>query len=221
MNKFYFFLFIILVAIFGGIFYITQKDAIVGGLMKPAPTSAIPPDANSLKVISYAPQQNNKTSQNQQETNQTMPSFGVEEGIKASYSATISTSKGDIELTLFGQDAPKTVKNFITKAKTGFYKGLLFHRVEDWVVQGGDPKGDGTGGGVMQTEINSKPFVVGSLGVARRGDINVSNDSQFFITKSEASWLNSQYTNFGIVTAGMDLVNKIKVGDKILGIRIE
>src|SRR5207302_6962288 len=97
-------------------------------------------------------------------------------------------------------------KNFIMKAESGFYKGLVFHRVEDWVVQGGDPKGDGTGGGLMQTEINDIPFVAGSLGVARGQNINVSNDSQFFITKSEANWLNQQYTNFGMVSGGMDVV---------------
>ena len=100
-------------------------------------------------------------------------------------------------------------------------KGFGFHRVEDWVIQGGDPTGTGSGGGQMQTEINSKPFVTGSLGVARGGDPRISNDSQFFIVKSDAAWLNQQYTNFGIVTEGMDVVNKIQIGDKILGITIE
>lgn len=70
-------------------------------------------------------------------------------------------------------------------------------------------------------ELNNKSFVAGSLGVARGEDINISNDSQFFITKTDASWLNSQYTNFGIVTQGMDVVNKIEIGDKILGISLQ
>lgn len=135
--------------------------------------------------------------------------------------AIISTSKGDITLSLYTSDAPNTVANFISKAKSAYYKNLTFHRVEDWVVQGGDPKGDGTGGGKMATELNKKPFVVGSLGVARGGDITVSNDSQFFIVKTDASWLNNQYTNFGMVTKGMDVVNKMQIGDKILGITIE
>ena len=134
---------------------------------------------------------------------------------------TIKTTKGDIALTLFKKDAPKTVENFIKKAKSGFYKNLTFHRVEDWVIQGGDPLGNGTGGGKMQTELNNKPFIVGSLGVARGQDINVSNDAQFFITKKESSWLDGQYTNFGIVEKGMDVVEKIQIGDKILGITIE
>ena len=81
-------------------------------------------------------------------------------------------------------------------------------------------EGNGTGGGHMPTELNDKPFVTGSLGVARGGDISISNDSQFFITKSDASWLNHQYTNFGMVTEGMDVVDKIQIGDKIKSITI-
>lgn len=133
-------------------------------------------------------------------------------------SAIIKTAKGDIELTLYPKDAPNTVANFVNKAKSGFYANKIFHRVEDWVIQGGDPLGNGTGGGKMATELNNKPFVVGSLGVARGGDMKISNDAQFFITKTEASWLNNQYTNFGVVTKGMDVANKIDVGSKILGI---
>ena len=169
--------------------------------------------------------QQNQTQEAQQQQQQQAPSlaptFGVAEGTKASYSATIKTSKGDIVLTLDGKDAPNTVQNFITKAKSGFYNGLIFHRVEDWVIQGGDPKGDGTGGGTIPTELNQLPFTTGSLGVARGADIKVSNDSQFFITKSDASWLNGQYTNFGQVQSGMDIVNKIQIGDKILNISIQ
>jgi len=135
--------------------------------------------------------------------------------------ATIKTSKGDIELILYSKDAPNTVKNFLAKAKSGFYVNKIFHRVENWVIQGGDPLENGAGGGNMATELNNKPFVVGSLGVARGGNINISNDAQFFITKTDASWLNNQYANFGIVTKGMDVVNKIAIGDKILEITIK
>lgn len=133
----------------------------------------------------------------------------------------IKTSKGDIAISLFQKEAPNTVKNFTQKAKSGFYDNLTFHRVEDWVVQGGDPLGNGTGGGKMATELNDKPFVIGSVGVARGGDIEVSNDAQFFITKKDASWLNKQYTNFGMVTKGMDVAQKLQIGDKILSVTIE
>lgn len=135
--------------------------------------------------------------------------------------AIIKTSKGDIELMLFSKDAPNTVANFIKKAESGFYDNLTFHRVEDWVIQGGDPDGNGTGGGNMPTELNNKPFTAGALGVARGGDIKISNDAQFFITKRDAQWLNGQYTNFGAVSSGIDVVEKIEIGDKILGIEIE
>ncbi|MEK7517747.1 MAG: peptidylprolyl isomerase [Patescibacteria group bacterium] len=134
--------------------------------------------------------------------------------------AVIKTAKGDIEVSLYSTDAPNTVANFLQKAKSGFYNNLVFHRVEDWVIQGGDPLGNGTGGGNMPVEFNTKPFIVGSLGVASRGDGKVQNDAQFFITKTDASWLNGQYTNFGIVTKGIDVVNKIEINDKILGITL-
>lgn len=139
----------------------------------------------------------------------------------ASKEAVIRTSKGNITVMLYPNEAPKTVENFVKKAERGFYNNLLFHRVEDWVIQGGDPDGNGTGGGNMQTELNNKPFLVGSLGVARGNDIKISNDAQFFITKKEASWLNNQYTNFGIVKKGMEVVDKIQIGDKILKIIVE
>ncbi|KKQ26884.1 MAG: Peptidyl-prolyl cis-trans isomerase cyclophilin type, partial [Candidatus Levybacteria bacterium GW2011_GWA1_37_16] len=126
--------------------------------------------------------------------------------ISIATTAVIKTERGDIEITFYPKEAPNTIANFVSKAKSGFYDNLIFHRVEDWVIQGGDPDGNGTGGGKMATELNSKPFIVGSLGVARGGDIKISNDAQFFITKTDASWLNGQYTNFGIVTKGMDVV---------------
>lgn len=142
--------------------------------------------------------------------------------------AVIETDKGNIELELYADVAPKTVANFIEKAKAGYFNGLKFHRVEDWVIQGGDPlsRDDsqkdrwGTGGGTIETELSSKPFVEGALGVARGGDIKVSNDSQFFITKKDSQFLNNQYTIFGQVTSGLDVVNKIAIGDVIKSITI-
>jgi len=132
--------------------------------------------------------------------------------------AVIKTEKGEIEIVLFPDKAPETVKNFADKAKAGYYNGLIFHRVEDWVVQGGDPLGNGTGGGDMKTELNQEPFTIGSVGVARGGNIKISNDSQFFICTKDCGFLTGQYTNFGKVTKGMEIVNQLKIGDKILGI---
>lgn len=227
MNKFHIISFVAILAIFVGILSATQGNS-MKNIFPSAITPVLPNDADTFQMISpgankmqmeQGPEGPKQDVQGQKA--QANPTFGVEEGVKASYSATIKTTRGDIKAIISGKAAPRTVKNFIEKAEKGFYKNLTFHRVEDWVVQGGDPKGNGTGGGLMQTELNDLPFVAGSLGIARGGDIRVSNDSQFFITKIESPHLNQQYTNFGLVIEGMDVVNSMKVGDKILGITIE
>jgi len=169
---------------------------------------------------SFQPPPTTPSQTEEQTTTQSTPS-GIITDVNNTQTAIIKTEKGDITLTLYPSDAPKTVANFIEKAKSGFYNNLTFHRVEDWVIQGGDPLGTGTGGGDMPTELNNKPFIIGSLGVARGPDIKISNDAQFFITKTEASWLNNQYANFGIVTNGMDIAENIEIGDKILRITTE
>lgn len=133
--------------------------------------------------------------------------------------AIIKTSKGDITVELYNREARSAVENFYVKAESDFYKNLTFHRVEDWVIQGGDPKGNGTGGGKMPSEYNQKPFITGSLGMARGGDKAFSNDAQFFITKQDASWLTGEYINFGIVTEGMAVVKNIEIGDKIIDVQ--
>lgn len=130
--------------------------------------------------------------------------------------ATVELERGGtFTIALRPDKAPQTVANFVEKAKSGFYDGKTFHRVEEWVVQGGDPDGSGRGGGKMPSELNDLPFSTGAAGIARGPDIKVNNDSQFFVTKSDASWLNNQYTNFGQITSGQDVVSGIKVGDKI------
>jgi peptidyl-prolyl cis-trans isomerase B (cyclophilin B) len=131
-------------------------------------------------------------------------------------SATVELERGgSFTIALRPDKAAKTVANFVTKAKAGFYDGKTFHRVEDWVVQGGDPDGTGRGGGKMPSELNDLPFSKWSVGIARGGDLKVNNDCQFFVVKSDAAWLNNQYTNFGQVTSGQDVVQGIKIGDKI------
>jgi cyclophilin family peptidyl-prolyl cis-trans isomerase len=137
---------------------------------------------------------------------------------------TIDTSKGKIVCKLYTDPEAgvgKTIANFEAKAKAGYFNGLTFHRVEDWVIQGGDPLGNGTGGGQMPSEYNQLTFGPGALGIARGGDPAINNDSQFFITKSDASYLDGQYTNWGQVVGGMDVVNQIAIGDKINTLTIE
>ena len=137
--------------------------------------------------------------------------------------ASLELAKGGVvKMALRPDKAPGTVNTFTTKANAGFYNGLTFHRVvADFVVQGGDPSGNGTGGGNQPTELSDLPFCVGSLGIARGNDIKVSNDSQFFICIGACRFLDGMYTNFGQVTSGMDVASGIKVGDKIKSISVQ
>lgn len=142
---------------------------------------------------------------------------------QASTKATITLEKGgSIVIQLRPDKAPKTVSIFALKAKSGFYDGLTFHRVvAGFVVQGGDPKGDGTGGGNQCTELSDLPFIKGAVGIARGNDINISNDSQFFICIGNCLNLNGAYTNFGQVISGQDVADNVKIGDKIKTITVE
>lgn len=135
--------------------------------------------------------------------------------------ATVKTNQGEFTIELDGQAAPKTIENFVKKASANEYNGRIFHRVEDWVVQGGDPKGDGTGGGDQATELSDRNFAEGAAGIARASDIKVSNADQFFICTKDCTFLNNQYTYLGKVTSGMDIVKKIKIGDKIDSISVK
>ena len=126
--------------------------------------------------------------------------------------ATMHTSKGAIELELFDEDAPKTVQNFKKLAQDGFYDGVIFHRViRDFMVQGGDPTGTGTGGPgyTFEDEINDHRIVRGALAMANAGPN--TNGSQFFlVTTGEAPWLDGKHTVFGRITGGMDVVDTIE-----------
>jgi peptidyl-prolyl cis-trans isomerase B (cyclophilin B) len=122
------------------------------------------------------------------------------------------TNHGAIELELFDDDAPKTVENFRKLAGDGFYDGVIFHRViRDFMVQGGDPTGTGTGGPgyTFEDEFNDHKIVRGALAMANAGPN--TNGSQFFIvTVPEASWLDGKHTVFGQVVSGMETVDAIE-----------
>jgi cyclophilin family peptidyl-prolyl cis-trans isomerase len=142
------------------------------------------------------------------------------------YFALIKTDKGNIKVELFPKEAPLGVTNFIQLAKGGFYEGLTFHRVvPDFVVQGGDPKGTGTGGPgyTLPAEIG-KPHLEGAVAWARTGDdVNPerrSSGSQFYITLKATPFLDGAYSVFGQTVEGMDVVKKIQQGDKIQAIEI-
>jgi peptidyl-prolyl cis-trans isomerase B (cyclophilin B) len=126
--------------------------------------------------------------------------------------ATMRTSHGDLTLELFDEDAPKTVENFKKLASDGFYDGVTFHRIiRDFMIQGGDPTGTGSGGPgyTFEDEINEHKIVRGALAMANAGPN--TNGSQFFIvTTGEAPWLDGKHTVFGRITDGMDVVDAIE-----------
>jgi cyclophilin family peptidyl-prolyl cis-trans isomerase len=124
----------------------------------------------------------------------------------------MQTNQGTIEIELFDDDAPKTVENFKKLANDGFYNGVIFHRViPDFMIQGGDPTGTGSGGPGYQfeDEFNDHKVVRGALAMANAGPN--TNGSQFFIVTAEATpWLDGKHTVFGEVTSGMDVVDTIE-----------
>jgi cyclophilin family peptidyl-prolyl cis-trans isomerase len=138
--------------------------------------------------------------------------------------ATIQMADGGIiKMKFYPQDAPNTVKNFIKLAKKGFYDGLTFHRVvPGFVVQGGDPLGNGGGGPgyTIKAEFNKQKHVKGAVAMARTPDPD-SAGSQFYICLEALPQLDGQYTVFGQVTSGMDVVERIKVGDKMEKVTIK
>ncbi|MDR3183446.1 MAG: peptidylprolyl isomerase [Planctomycetaceae bacterium] len=138
--------------------------------------------------------------------------------------ATIKTQRGTIKLQLFDDKVPKTVENFETLAKKGFYDALTFHRViEEFMIQGGCPQGDGTGGPGYQFDDefhqDLKHDCPGILSMANAGPN--TNGSQFFITHVPCPWLDGKHTVFGKVIEGQDIVDSIEQGDAIESITVE
>jgi cyclophilin family peptidyl-prolyl cis-trans isomerase len=126
--------------------------------------------------------------------------------------ATMQTNHGSIRIELFDEDAPKTVDNFTKLARDGFYDGVIFHRViPDFMIQGGDPTGTGSGGPGYQfeDEFNENKIERGALAMANAGPN--TNGSQFFIVTADACpWLDGKHTVFGRVISGMDVVDSIE-----------
>lgn len=142
-------------------------------------------------------------------TNLTRPEMTIDPNKE--YIATMNTSQGVVKIKLFAQETPVTVNNFVYLAQNKFYDGLIFHRViKDFMIQGGCPLGNGTGGPgyKFEDEQNSAPLVQGSLAMANSGPD--TNGSQFFIVTAAATpWLDGVHTHFGQVIEGMDVIMKI------------
>ena len=129
---------------------------------------------------------------------------------------------GEFRIELYKEDAPKTVENFVTLAGKGFYDGLTFHKVQPGaLVHGGDPRGDGSGGPgyTIKAEFNKQKHERGAVAMARLVSPDTAG-SQFNVTLTAAPELDGQYTVFGKVTSGMDVVDKIALGDKMKTVKI-
>ena len=144
--------------------------------------------------------------------------------LKKNYRVTMETTRGTIELELYPQYAPATVNNFVFLVNEGFYDGLTFHRViGNFMIQGGDPTGKGSGGPGYQfeDEVKNNPLrhETGVISMANAGPN--TNGSQFFITHSPQSHLNGKHTVFGKVIAGIDVVNSIRQGDVMTKVTVQ
>ena len=133
----------------------------------------------------------------------------------------IDTDRGTIQIELAVVDAPLTVETFVTLARKGFYNGLTFHRVvPNFVIQGGDPRGDGEGGPgfTIRDELSQQPYLRGIVGIAL--DWKDTGGSQFFITHSPQPHLDGRYTVVGRVISGMEVVDQIQPSDVMRRVRV-
>ena len=139
------------------------------------------------------------------------------------YSVTMETNKGTIELALSAEHAPKTVNNFVFLARAGYYDGIKFHRViSNFMVQGGDPTGTGSGGPgyKFEDEVRVNPLKHDAKVISMANAGPNTNGSQFFITHSPQAHLNGKHTVFGKVTSGADIVDAIRQGDSMVKVTI-
>ncbi|MFO7684042.1 MAG: peptidylprolyl isomerase [Chloroflexota bacterium] len=143
---------------------------------------------------------------------------------KKSYTATMTTNKGDMVIELYPQFAPVTVNNFVFLIREGYYDGVSFHRViSNFMIQGGDPTGTGRGGPGyrFQDEFKGNPLRHDGPGVLSMANAGPgTNGSQFFITHSAQPHLDNRHTVFGKVTSGIDVVNSIRQGDSITAVTV-
>lgn len=178
-----------------------------------------------LMMAKKSPTQNNEKQNGEKVNNESsdlkFPGVLPDAKIK-NKKAAIKTAKGVIEFELYADQAPQSVSNFVYLTEKGFYNGLTSHRVEPgFVIQGGDPQGDGTGGPGYQfpDEKVVGEYKKGTVAMANSGPD--TNGSQFFICLDDLPTLPKQYNLFGQVTKGMDVVSQIKVGDKMESVGIQ
>ncbi len=139
------------------------------------------------------------------------------------YRVTIKTNRGDMELELYAEHAPKTVNNFVFLAQEGFYDGIVFHRViSDFMIQGGDPTGTGRGGPgyKFEDEVAENPLKHETAVISMANAGLNTNGSQFFITHSPQPHLDGMHTVFGKVVEGQEIVDAIQQGDRMVKVMV-
>ncbi len=204
--------FVVLGILAGAIFYQVQQR-------KPEPS----PEASPISMESPLPDGSPAPEVSGVPTTNQNPDLSVDENGLSKATVVINTNKGIIKYKLYPKDAPNTVNRIVELINKGFYNGLVFHRVvPGFVVQGGDPQGNGTGGSGqrIRAEFNSRRHVEGTVAMARATDPD-SADSQFYITLSPQPQLDRSYTVFGQVIEGMDVVRNLQLGDKMVSVTIE
>ena len=183
------------------------------------PTTLASPSVTNATVTSPSP----LSAANPGKPTNTNPDLTLDANGLSRATAVIFTNKGVIRFKFYPKEAPNTVKRIIELINQGFYNGLAFHRVvPGFVIQGGDPSGNGTGGSgqKLKAEFNDRRHVEGALAMARASDPD-SADSQFYIALAAQPHLDHSYTVFGLVVEGIDVVHKIEAGDKMTSVVIE
>lgn len=198
----------IIVSVGGAVFLISKQTG---------PTALLPPQAQT------PPESQAKATSPQTPATTTAPDLSVDANGLSRATVSLKTAKGVIKFKFYPADAPKTVHRIIELIQQGFYNGLTFHRVvPGFVIQGGDPVGNGTGGSgqKLDPEFNRRHHVEGTVAMARGADPG-SADSQFYISLGMLPNLDNQYTIFGLVVEGMDVAKQISVGDKMESVTIQ
>lgn len=204
---------------------------VTAGLIYGACTYKKDPGGDAQNQSSAAQTQNQDTQQKESPTMSASPTaptasavdLTTDEAGLSKATVVINTSQGVIKYKFYSKDAPKTVARMVQLIQQGFYNGLNFHRVvPGFVIQGGDPLGNGTGGSgqKLAAEFNERRHLEGTVAMARAQDPN-SADSQFYISLGRHPHLDRSYTVFGQVTEGMDVVKKIQMGDKMVSVKVE
>jgi cyclophilin family peptidyl-prolyl cis-trans isomerase len=206
--------------IVGAIYFQTHKDSGQDTETTAQTTQAqASPMASPSTLTEASPSPGTKD----QNVTNTQPDLTVDANGLSKATVVITTNKGVIKYKFYSKDAPETVNRMVALINQGFYNNLTFHRVvPGFVVQGGDPLGNGTGGSgqKLKAEFNNRRHIEGTVAMARAQDPD-SADSQFYITLGPQPQLDRSYTVFGQVVEGMDVVKKLEVGDKMTSVVIQ